>query len=165
MAGYSVICYLLAIKDRHNGNVMLDSKGHIVHIDFGFVFGLAPGKAASLEKAPWKMTDELLEVMDGPDSTLTVQYKSLMTQAFKAARKHKDELIGLMEIMSYKSNFPSMRYNPRAKQQFAERLMLDNVEDEHIQDKVEELFADARSKQNLTYLYDYFQLATNGIKI
>ena len=164
MAGYSIVSYLLAIKDRHNGNIMLDNKGHIIHIDFGFVFGLAPGKAASLEKSPWKMTDELIEVMGGPDSNLTIQYKSLMTQAFKAARKHKDELIGLMEIMTYKSNFPSFKYNPRAKQDFVERLMLD-VEDSRIQDKMEELFESSRNEQYLTHMYDQFQLLTNGIKI
>jgi phosphatidylinositol kinase/protein kinase (PI-3 family) len=63
MAAYSIVCYLLQIKDRHNGNILLDDVGHLVHIDFGFMLSNSPG-GVNFEAAPFKLTRELLEVLD-----------------------------------------------------------------------------------------------------
>ena len=65
LAGYSLLTYLLNIKDRHNGNILLQRDGHLVHIDFGFFFSIAPG-GITFESAPFKLTRDFYELL-GPN--------------------------------------------------------------------------------------------------
>lgn len=67
MAGYSLICYILKVKDRHNANILLDREGHIIHIDFGFMLGNSPGGNFAFENAPFKLTRDMIDVMGGED--------------------------------------------------------------------------------------------------
>ncbi|KAL3654715.1 Phosphatidylinositol 4-kinase beta 1 [Castilleja foliolosa] len=102
MAGYSLVCYLLQVKDRHNGNLLLDEEGHIIHIDFGFMLSNSPG-GVNFESAPFKLTRELLEVMDsdaeGVPSEFFDYFKVLCIQGFLTCRKHAERIILLVEML------------------------------------------------------------------
>ena len=97
MAGYSLLCYILQIKDRHNGNILLDSKGHMVHVDFGFMLSNSPGNL-NFEAATFKLTQEYIDVLGGLRSKFFNQFKALMVKGFMALRAHAEEIISFVEM-------------------------------------------------------------------
>ncbi|ORY31967.1 hypothetical protein BCR39DRAFT_524853 [Naematelia encephala] len=99
LAGYSIVTYLLQIKDRHNGNILVDRDGHLIHIDFGFMLSNSPGGNMGFEAAPFKMPLDYLEILGGLDSPGYAYFKKLFKEGFEAARKHSDSLITIVELM------------------------------------------------------------------
>ncbi|CEM15088.1 unnamed protein product [Vitrella brassicaformis CCMP3155] len=98
MAAYSIACYILSIRDRHNGNILIDTEGHVIHVDFGFMLSNAPGNVR-FEPPLFKLTNELLEVMEGPRSTLFRKFRARVVKGFLAVRREMDNLLGLIEMM------------------------------------------------------------------
>ncbi|KAF8894630.1 hypothetical protein BD779DRAFT_1502166 [Infundibulicybe gibba] len=92
LAGYSVVTYLLQIKDRHNGNILLDRDGHLIHIDFGFILSNTPGNIG-FEAAPFKLPPEYIEVLGGVDGPSFLEFRKLFKEGFEASRKHCDRII------------------------------------------------------------------------
>jgi hypothetical protein len=164
LAAYSLVMYLLGLKDRHNGNIMIDTRGHLIFIDFGFAMGMAPGHEFSMERAPFKFTKEYLEVMGGPKSACYKEFKRIFVEGFKAARLNSQIALGLVEIMMYKSNYPCFsggRYgNGVSLQRFEKRLMLD-VPDKLIEKRAHGLIQTSLDHWG-TNLYDGFQQWSNG---
>jgi len=99
LAAYSLVCYVLQIKDRHNGNIMVDIAGHIMHIDFGFLLSNAPGKGIKFEQAPFKLTAEMVEVIGGIQSKKFREFRELMRLGFMAIQEHADKVVKLVEMM------------------------------------------------------------------
>lgn len=66
LSAYSLVCYVLQIKDRHNANILLDNEGHLIHIDFGFMLTNYP--KMKIEQVPFKLTEEMIDLLGGENS-------------------------------------------------------------------------------------------------
>jgi phosphatidylinositol 4-kinase len=164
LAGYSLFCYFVQVKDRHNSNILLDGDGHIIHIDFGFMLstGNSPGRGLNFEKAPFKLTVEFLEVMGGPDGDMFKYFRSLLLQGFLAARKHMGEILPLLAIILPESKLPCLVGGQEAVKAFEDRFALTMTEEAivvHVNGLIDSSLSSIR-----TQLYDQFQFLSNGIR-
>ena len=158
MAAYSVISYLLQFKDRHNGNIMVDDAGHILHIDFGFCFDIAPG-GIKFERAPFKLTSEMVAVMGGSTASQSYQwFEELCIKAFLASRQYTEKLCHMVVLM-LDSGLPC--FKPETITHFRERFVLERSEREAA-DFMKDLIKKSYGSYS-TGVYDQFQLLTNGI--
>ncbi len=164
MAAYSLLCYVLQLRDRHNGNMLLDDQGHVIHIDFGFMLSNSPG-GVNFESAPFKLTRELLEVMDsdsdGTSSKPFDYFKVLMIQGFVAIGKHSDRVIELVSMMS-ESGCPCFRNKQLAVEGLRKRISTRMSEEKYV-DHVLGLISEALDNWR-TRQYDYYQRILNGIR-
>ena len=95
-AGYCVITYVLGIGDRHLENLVLKKTGHLIHLDFGWIFGRDPKPWP----APMRLTKEMVDGMGGFDSAGYSRFKAYCCQAYRVMRKSANLLLNLLELMS-----------------------------------------------------------------
>jgi hypothetical protein len=161
IAAYSLITYLLQIKDRHNGNILIDAQGHVVHIDFGFFLSNSPGGNWGFEQAPFKLTQEYVEVMEGEDSECFNNFKLFMIRGFLELRRHADKLVSLASLMLKGPTMPCFYTGQESINQLRARFYADKTEQECIQyvyTLIEDSVNNWRSVE-----YDRYQKITNGI--
>lgn len=159
LAAYSVISYLIQFKDRHNGNIMYDDQGHVLHIDFGFCFDIVPG-GVKFEAAPFKLTHEMVLVMGGSTTTQAYRwFEELAVKAYLACRPHAETIIQAVVPM-LDSGLPCFKGDVTIKKLRA-RFVLDKSEREaalYMRSLIRQSYESFYTKG-----YDEFQRLTNGI--
>ena len=158
LAAYSIISYLLQFKDRHNGNIMYDEQGHILHIDFGFCFDIVPG-GVRFEAAPFKLTHEMIMVLGGNDQTQSFKwFEELCVKGYLSCRPYMEFIVRSI-IPMLESGLPCFKENT-----------IKNLRQRFVPTKSEKeaaLYFRKLIKKSMesfyTKGYDEFQRLTNGI--
>ncbi|KAG0598394.1 hypothetical protein M758_12G069200 [Ceratodon purpureus] len=101
-AGYAVASLLLQPKDRHNGNLLFDNEGRLVHIDFGFILETSPGGNMRFENADFKLSHEMTQLLDPSGSMKSETWNyfvSLCVKGYLAARLHMEGILTTVHLM------------------------------------------------------------------
>lgn len=161
LAAYSIISYVFQLKDRHNGNILIDSDGHVIHIDFGFMLSNSPG-GMGFEAAPFKLTTEMIELLGGAESTTFAAFKDLLKDSFQALRREAERIVTLVELMGRESKMGCYSYGlVSVVSALRARFVLEKSKEE-ARDWVEDLVLKSAGSY-YTRLYDTFQYRTQGI--
>jgi len=165
LAGYSLVCYFLQIKDRHNGNILIDNEGHIIHIDFGFLLSNAPGKGLKFENAPFKLSNDMLDCLGGVNGKYFENFRKLLHKGFIAVNKHRQKISILVEMMwcGHGKNLDCFEKGQEAIDQLKIRLNpKDNMKPVEMKKYVDNLISQSVDNWR-TKWYDIFQYHVQGI--
>ena len=157
-AAYAIISYILQIKDRHNGNILVDKKGHIIHIDFGFIFDISPAGNMKFEKAEFKLTKEMIKIMGGVNSEAFSTFVDLTVKAFLACRDNMNKLLDPVVLM-FSSGLDCFREN--SIKSFKDRFKLELSEEEAVK-YMKDIIETAEDNWR-TNMYDFIQKKQNNI--
>jgi len=160
LAGYSLSCYLLQIKDRHNANILLNKDNRIIHIDFAFILGSLPGNL-KLEAESFKMSEDFTYIIMGEKSQFFDHLKEVFTRGFMILRKNAGTIIKISKFfilegfLGFRTKQKLLdfikRFELKSKNldiiRFCNNLFKDSLED-------------WRTKQ-----YDKYQMIASGIKL
>mmetsp|Transcript_6902 Transcript_6902/g.21568 ORF Transcript_6902/g.21568 Transcript_6902/m.21568 type:complete len:263 (+) Transcript_6902:1925-2713(+) len=92
MAAYSVFCFVLRIKDRHDGNILLCRDGSVAHVDFGIMLNVRYAK--DVLEADLKLSKDMVDIMGDQFD----MFRSLCEQSLLAIRKHSRHLLMVIEM-------------------------------------------------------------------
>ena len=134
-AGYCVVTYILGIGDRHLENLMIDNKGRLFHIDFGFILGKDPKPYPP----PIKLCQEMVDCMGGKDSKRYEEFKQKCVNAYWVLRDNAKVIVNMFYLM-IDSGIPELnniemlnklhdKFVPQFNKQGASNSLLSNLEE------------------------------------
>ena len=150
----------ITLQDRHNGNVLIDSAGHICHIDYGFILGISPGGNLGFENAAFKLSPEMVELLGGVNSQPFFRFVELTVRGFLVARKLMSPVMSVVSSMA-DSSLPCFLHSKNCISNTRARFFPDKTDSEAAK-LMRGLIYDSADKWT-TKAYDGIQKLQNNI--
>lgn len=147
------------MKDRHNGNILIDDQGHIIHIDFGFIFDISPANNMRFENADFKLTKEMAAIMGGKHTEAYRLYETLCVQAFLAVRRFGPHIVHTISLM-YRSGLKC--FLPQTHENLLARFMPQKTDLQAAKEM--RLLIERAYDRYTTNIYDMIQYFQNKIE-
>uniref|UniRef100_A0A0N5AFY1 Phosphatidylinositol 3-kinase catalytic subunit type 3 n=1 Tax=Syphacia muris TaxID=451379 RepID=A0A0N5AFY1_9BILA len=158
-AGYSIVCYILGIGDRHLDNLLLCENGRLFHVDFGFILGRDPKPLPPL----MKLTSDMINAMGGTQSPYYQEFRTLCLSAFSILRRQANLILNLFTLM-LDADIPDIAIEKeKAVQKIEQRFQFELTEelaDQQIQTIIDQSHADKLSKI-VDFIHDFKQMISN----
>lgn len=141
--------------------MVIDKEGHVVHIDFGFLLGISPGKNLGFETAAFKFSTEMFQLLGGSlESEPYIYFVDMTVKAFLIARELKHSLLTIITSFA-DSGLPCFTHKADNIEKLLGRFMPD-LSDADAGIEMKRLVNDACRKWT-TIMYDGIQKLQNNI--
>ena len=87
----SCISYMIGLGDRHLDNIMINKKGQIFHIDYGYIMD-NPLASSIFDIPEIKVTNDIIDFLGGIHSVFYEEFKNLFIKIYNIFRSNKNIL-------------------------------------------------------------------------
>jgi hypothetical protein len=119
------ISYLLGLGDRHLDNIMINERGQIFNIDYGYL--LENPKTNILGAPNIKVTTDMIDFLGGPNSEYYKNFKSYLIYVYDIMRLYKNVIINHYEIIGNEKFLDWEYFKDKLENRFMTGLMAKDI--------------------------------------
>ena len=122
----SCLSYILGLGDRHLDNIMINKKGQIFHIDYGY---LLENPITNIFGAPViRVTSEMIDFLGGPQSKFYSGFKQYVIQVFDILRLYGNIILNYYFILGHENIIDWEDFRRKITNRFLNGLSCKDVE-------------------------------------
>lgn len=97
----SCMAYILGLRDRNMGNILMNKQGQIFHIDYEYI--MESPKTNVFGEPVIKVTREMIEILGGEQSQYYAKFKEYIINVFDILRLYKQTVFSYYNILESES--------------------------------------------------------------